>query len=186
MRDGAAADHGAGHRHAVRPAQPHAVGPRARRGGSCAALALDERLAALRDPERRARLDRRRPTTRRHDARPRQAVRPRPTARPATTCDPETRSAPMPHARGVIAGGGVHRPGARDATARCAAQLPVPQPAARRGRGDARRPDSSRSGLADAGAHVGQIMDASQPTFFLTYWVRERAAVDASRRRSAG
>jgi N-acyl-D-amino-acid deacylase len=30
-------------------------------------------------------------------------------------------------------------------------------------------------GLADAGAHVGQIMDASQPTFFLTYWIRERA-----------
>lgn len=29
-------------------------------------------------------------------------------------------------------------------------------------------------GLADSGAHVGQIMDASQPTFFLTYWVRER------------
>ena len=29
-------------------------------------------------------------------------------------------------------------------------------------------------GLADAGAHVGQIMDASQPTFFLTYWVREQ------------
>ncbi len=29
-------------------------------------------------------------------------------------------------------------------------------------------------GLADAGAHVTQIMDASQPTFFLTYWVRER------------
>ena len=26
-------------------------------------------------------------------------------------------------------------------------------------------------GLADAGAHVGQIMDASQPTFFLTYWI---------------
>ena len=31
-------------------------------------------------------------------------------------------------------------------------------------------------GLADAGAHVGQIMDASQPTFLLTYWVRERGA----------
>ena len=30
-------------------------------------------------------------------------------------------------------------------------------------------------GLGDAGAHVGQIMDASQPTFLLTYWVRERA-----------
>ena len=29
-------------------------------------------------------------------------------------------------------------------------------------------------GLGDAGAHVGQIMDASQPTFYLTYWIRER------------
>jgi N-acyl-D-amino-acid deacylase len=29
-------------------------------------------------------------------------------------------------------------------------------------------------GLADAGAHVGQIMDASQPTFFLSYWVRDQ------------
>ena len=29
-------------------------------------------------------------------------------------------------------------------------------------------------GLADSGAHVGQIMDASQPTFYLTYWIRER------------
>ncbi len=29
-------------------------------------------------------------------------------------------------------------------------------------------------GLGDAGAHVGQILDASQPTFFLTYWIRER------------
>jgi N-acyl-D-aspartate/D-glutamate deacylase len=29
-------------------------------------------------------------------------------------------------------------------------------------------------GLADAGAHVGQILDASQPTFVLSYWVRER------------
>ena len=29
-------------------------------------------------------------------------------------------------------------------------------------------------GLADAGAHVGQILDASQPTFFLSYWVLER------------
>lgn len=40
-------------------------------------------------------------------------------------------------------------------------------------------------GLADSGAHVGQIMDASQPTWFLTYWVRERGAFgieDAIRR----
>ena len=29
-------------------------------------------------------------------------------------------------------------------------------------------------GLADAGAHSKQIMDASQPTFFLTYWVKEK------------
>lgn len=29
-------------------------------------------------------------------------------------------------------------------------------------------------GLADAGAHVGQILDASQPTFLLSYWIRER------------
>jgi N-acyl-D-aspartate/D-glutamate deacylase len=29
-------------------------------------------------------------------------------------------------------------------------------------------------GLADAGAHVGMIMDSSQPTFFLTYWIRDR------------
>jgi N-acyl-D-amino-acid deacylase len=29
-------------------------------------------------------------------------------------------------------------------------------------------------GLADAGAHVGQILDASQPTFFLSYWIRDR------------
>ncbi|MGZ4802247.1 MAG: N-acyl-D-amino-acid deacylase family protein [Acidimicrobiia bacterium] len=28
-------------------------------------------------------------------------------------------------------------------------------------------------GLADAGAHVGMIMDSSQPTFFLTYWIRD-------------
>lgn len=29
-------------------------------------------------------------------------------------------------------------------------------------------------GLADAGAHVGQIMDSSQPTYLLTHWVRDR------------
>ena len=32
-------------------------------------------------------------------------------------------------------------------------------------------------GLADSGAHVGQILDASQPTFFLSYWMRERGLV---------
>jgi N-acyl-D-aspartate/D-glutamate deacylase len=29
-------------------------------------------------------------------------------------------------------------------------------------------------GLADAGAHVGMTMDASAPTYLLSYWVRER------------
>ena len=33
--------------------------------------------------------------------------------------------------------------------------------------------DSVVMGLADAGAHVGQIMDSSQPTFFLSHWVRD-------------
>ena len=40
-------------------------------------------------------------------------------------------------------------------------------------------------GLADSGAHVGQIMDASQPTWFLTHWVRDRGVFgieDAIRR----
>ena len=32
-------------------------------------------------------------------------------------------------------------------------------------------------GLADAGAHATQIMDASQPTFFLSHWVRDRGAL---------
>jgi N-acyl-D-aspartate/D-glutamate deacylase len=32
-------------------------------------------------------------------------------------------------------------------------------------------------GLADAGAHATQIMDASQPTFFLSHWVRDRGSL---------
>lgn len=36
-------------------------------------------------------------------------------------------------------------------------------------------------GLADGGAHVGQILDASQPTWFLTYWVRERRHITIER-----
>lgn len=40
-------------------------------------------------------------------------------------------------------------------------------------------------GLGDSGAHVGQIMDASQPTWLLAYWVREKGLIsveDAVRR----
>ena len=32
-------------------------------------------------------------------------------------------------------------------------------------------------GLGDSGAHVGQIMDASSPTWLLSYWVRERGVL---------
>jgi len=32
-------------------------------------------------------------------------------------------------------------------------------------------------GLADAGAHVGMTMDASAPTYLLSYWVRERGVL---------
>ena len=32
-------------------------------------------------------------------------------------------------------------------------------------------------GLADAGAHATQIMDASQPTYFLAHWVRDRGLI---------
>lgn len=44
-------------------------------------------------------------------------------------------------------------------------------------------------GLADAGAHVGLIMDSSQPTFLLTHWVREQGLLSVSeaiRRLSSG
>jgi N-acyl-D-aspartate/D-glutamate deacylase len=34
--------------------------------------------------------------------------------------------------------------------------------------------EASILGLADAGAHVGQSIDAGQSTYFLTYWVRRR------------
>jgi N-acyl-D-amino-acid deacylase len=43
-------------------------------------------------------------------------------------------------------------------------------------------------GLADSGAHVGQIMDASQPTWLLKYWVKEKGLLtieDAIRRWTA-
>ncbi|NLA35290.1 MAG: amidohydrolase family protein, partial [Actinobacteria bacterium] len=36
---------------------------------------------------------------------------------------------------------------------------------------------SSIIGLADSGAHATQIMDASQPTFFLSYWIRDRGVM---------
>jgi N-acyl-D-amino-acid deacylase len=36
-------------------------------------------------------------------------------------------------------------------------------------------------GLADSGAHCGQIMDASLPTFLLSYWVREKGLFSLER-----
>jgi N-acyl-D-aspartate/D-glutamate deacylase len=41
--------------------------------------------------------------------------------------------------------------------------------------------DTVIMGLADAGAHVGQILDASQPTWFLTHWVRDHGLVPIER-----
>jgi N-acyl-D-amino-acid deacylase len=41
--------------------------------------------------------------------------------------------------------------------------------------------DTVIMGLADAGAHVGQILDASQPTWFLTHWVRDRGLLSLER-----
>jgi N-acyl-D-amino-acid deacylase len=41
--------------------------------------------------------------------------------------------------------------------------------------------DTVIMGLADAGAHVGQILDASQPTWYLSHWCRERGAVSLER-----
>jgi N-acyl-D-amino-acid deacylase len=37
--------------------------------------------------------------------------------------------------------------------------------------------DTTLLGLADAGAHVGMIMDASQPTHLLSYWSRDRGVL---------
>ena len=37
-------------------------------------------------------------------------------------------------------------------------------------------------GLGDSGAHVGLIMDASLPTWFLSYWVRDRGKYPVERR----
>lgn len=41
--------------------------------------------------------------------------------------------------------------------------------------------DTVIMGLADAGAHVGQILDASQPTWFLTHWSRDRGLIPMER-----
>lgn len=41
--------------------------------------------------------------------------------------------------------------------------------------------DTVIMGLADAGAHVGQILDASQPTWYLSHWCREVGAVPIER-----
>jgi N-acyl-D-amino-acid deacylase len=41
--------------------------------------------------------------------------------------------------------------------------------------------DTVLMGLADAGAHVGQILDASQPTWFLTHWVRTTGRITIER-----
>ena len=39
-------------------------------------------------------------------------------------------------------------------------------------------------GLGDAGAHATQIMDASQPTYFLSHWCRDREVLSSKGRLS--
>jgi N-acyl-D-aspartate/D-glutamate deacylase len=39
------------------------------------------------------------------------------------------------------------------------------------------RSDVTIMGQADAGAHATQIMDASQPTWFLSHWVRDQGVL---------
>ncbi len=51
--------------------------------------------------------------------------------------------------------------------------------------GEMLRQPEVMNGLADAGAHCGQTMDASTPTYLLTYWARDRGVLtpeDAIRR----
>ena len=90
----------------------------------------------------------------------------RPTAPRATTAIPSDSLVAVADRRGVTPGRGVRRPHARDRRRSCCC----------RGRSSTRRPTPSREmladpvvllGLADAGAHVGQTMDASAPTHFL-------------------
>ena len=98
--------------------------------------------------------------------------------------DPARSLPALAAARGVTHGRGLHGPDGRrraarpSSTTRCSTRPSTPW------RRCCRDP-MVVLGLADSGAHVKQIMDASQPTWFLTHWVRDRGVFglpDAIRR----
>lgn len=128
------------------------------------------RLAAIRDPEVRARLvaeGRGRPVE------PYERMYLMPADRPASyTCDPQDSLATIARSRGVSVIEAyldemdrsegrsiVNWPVMNDDDAAIVEQLRSPV---------------TILGLADAGAHATQIMDASQPTWLLAHWVRDR------------
>ena len=133
-------------------------------------LALAERLAALRDPERRARLvAEANGTPGRLDA-DRMWVMPAGPAR--YDCRPED-SLAAHAARAGVTPVEAFIDLCLETEGRCNLNLPFLN----------QRLDAVEEmlddpvvtlGLGDAGAHVGPIMDTSQPTVLLTYWVRER------------
>ena len=130
---------------------------------------LAARLDAIADPDRRARLIAE--GTEKMNMSPEDVfVLPEGDAR--YDCLPEHSLASVAGAPRREPGGSVPRPGDGDRWVG-ESQLPDPEPELRRRARDAHDPVITL-GLADAGAHVGQIMDSSQPTFLLTHWVRDR------------
>jgi N-acyl-D-aspartate/D-glutamate deacylase len=134
-------------------------------------LSLADRLAALRDPDRRARLVAEVQTTRKEASDPaRMFVLPPGPAR--YDCRPEDSLAAHAARRGV-APIEAFIDLSLESDGRCTVNLPVLNQRLEAVEQMLDEPVVTL-GLADAGAHVGQIMDTSQPTFLLSYWVRER------------
>ena len=165
-----AADHGPRRRHPVRPRDAHAVRPVA----VVAAAAHRRQRSQVADVARRvvppdAHQRSRRP---RDPARPRAAVRPSAGGDARYDCDPADSLAAIAIERGVSPAAAFIEL-ALETDGHVVANMPfLNQDLAAV---EAMLDDPVVTlGLADAGAHVSQIMDASQPTFFLTYWVRER------------
>ncbi|MFA5884366.1 MAG: amidohydrolase family protein [Acidimicrobiia bacterium] len=134
------------------------------------ALPASERLAALRDPARRARLV--------DEARDDRAgldvffVLNEPDGTARYDCDPARSLVAVADARGITPVEAFV-----DLTLETDGALLLSWPLLNQETdaiGEMLRDPVVLLGLADAGAHVGQTMDASAPTSLLTYWVRER------------
>ncbi len=134
-------------------------------------VSLDERLTAMRDPERRAEL------IAQADAET-QVLDPRAVfvlggSRRSLRVHRRRLARRARGAKGSERGRGVPRHLARDLGGAAAVNFPFLNQSLD-AVADMLNNKMVVMGLADSGAHVGQIMDASQPTFFLTYWVREK------------